>query len=1085
MLLLCCLISGAGKLLAQNELFGLTYLQNYTNTDYGADPQNWAIVQVPNGIIYVGNADGILEYDGSQWQIIEIAKKSRVRSLASTDQGWVYVGAAGEIGYIRPDESGAMKYHSLIPFLPQKLQNLGEVWKTYVVGKQVFFQVEEKIISIEIHSDHPKIRYIEPQTSFHSSFSVDGTFYVRQRKKGLQKWTGDSLMLVPDGEKFAHKGISEIVRMNDRYHLVTTRIDGLYLYDGKKFTPFAEPLRDFFIEHQVYDAERLPNGQIALATLDFGIVVIDTTGKLVKIINKSNGLNDNNVWYLFSDREHNLWACLESGLARIDVTSPYTLFNETTGIIGDAVSVIYHKKTLYIGTSQGVFYQSSDNGKIPMQSMKINPHTFVQVEGIYNRCYSFRQIGDELIIANSDGIYGIHNKKAVNLYRGYAFSICRLSAYPNKLLVGSDNGVEILDISRRPFVSEGKIENLSNEIREIVEDAQGRIWLTTSFNGIVRLTFSNTNLLKPVIAHLGTETGLPSLDQVYSLLLHGRVVFGTPHGIFEFDDTKNRFVLSPIFPELLKNHSVTFLTSDAKNNVWISGFKPGQNLSRINRSRRTMPFVAKLVPNEEGKYKVNFLNLSGINTLQINSLIVPNDSVVYFGMPIGLTRYMVKNKRAEDTPFQVMLRQFWVGDSVMDQGPKRWTSAFPVSEEFFFEKNVTASGKLVIRVVFGATTFQNPNETRYQVWLENYESDWNAWQKENFKDYIGLPSGTYRFHIRAMNVNGKLSNEVIYTFYLARPWYLRWWMMTVYGLAGLGLIFGIYRFAEYRAKKEKRILEEKVAQRTVEVMEQKEALERQNQAITDSIQYAKRIQQAILPEDEYISSALPKSFIYYRPREIVSGDFYWFLKKEDCIVVAVVDCTGHGVPGAFMSVLGNSLLDQIINDSNIFEPEEILNRLNLAVITSLKQKTDHSDLFDGMDIALLTFYPKAKKVVFGGANRSLIRVRKGILEEAKGDRFSIGGRQQTDTTTRTFSQKEFDLQEGDRFYLYTDGIPDQFGGMNKQKFFNKRVTELIKQIQEHPITEQEFDIDHALTEWRGSYRQTDDMLMIGVEWSKD
>lgn len=1075
LILVFVFLPASSRIFAQSDAYGITYLQNYINTDYNADHQNWAMVQAPNGLLYVGNTDGILEYDGAQWRIIRILSRSRVRSLAVSQQGWVYVGAVGEIGYIKPDGFGHMEYKSLIPFLPKNLQNLGEVWKTFVVNDKVYFQAEGKIIIIDVNTEKPTFKFIEPETSFHSMFTVNGKVYVRQRKIGLQRLEGVQLKLVPGGERFAQKGISDMVSLKNGKILVTTRLDGLFLYNGEQFEPFATSLLKLLVEHQVYDAERLSNGQIALGTLDFGIIIIDADGNLVKIINKTNGLNDNNVWFLFSDFENNLWACLESGIARIDITSPFTLYTETAGIYGDVVCLTVHQQHLYIGTSQGVYYR-------PLNPTASSNNRFRQVAHFFGRCHAFELIGNNLYASNSDGIFLIQNFQAQRDYLCYAYCIRQLRSNPNLILVGLDNGLEVLDITRRPFISKGKIENLTDEIREILEDNQGRIWLTTSFNGIIRLTLNDQNLLRPVIAHLGRDAGLPSLDQVFGMLLQGKPIYGTPNGIYEFDDNRNRFVRSPFFPDIPENFSVIRMAQDDKNTVWISGYRPAGRVSAVNiRHNLTIPYLAKLIPQKNGIYKSSLTNLSAANVSAISSIFIPNDSLLWLAMPNGLVRYHLSRRSEDSKGFRAIVRQIIINDSVYAVGPQSISSHIPVREYLDLDATPTSSGNLIIRFVLGATSYKNPQETRYQIWLENYDTDWGNWQRENYREYVGLPAGTYRFHVRAMNAYGKISHEVIYTFELKEPWYLRWWMFLIYALSGGGLVYAIFLFAEYRSKKEKLILEEKVIQRTAQVMEQKEALERQNQAITDSIQYAKRIQQAILPENEYIAATFPKSFVYYRPREIVSGDFYWVFKKKDCGIVAVVDCTGHGVPGAFMSVLGNSLLDQIVKDHDEYQPAQILNQLNEAVITALKQKTDHSDLLDGMDIALLSFFPANNQVIFAGANRPMIRIRGGELLEVKGDRRSIGGRQQL-SPTNSFTQHSFDLQAGDRFYLYTDGIPDQFGGPNKQKFFNKRLIEFIRQIQPHPINEQEYDWDTILTEWKGNYRQTDDMLMIGIEW---
>jgi len=276
-------------------------------------------------------------------------------------------------------------------------------------------------------------------------------------------------------------------------------------------------------------------------------------------------------------------------------------------------------------------------------------------------------------------------------------------------------------------------------------------------------------------------------------------------------------------------------------------------------------------------------------------------------------------------------------------------------------------------------------------------------------------------------------------------------------------------------------LEQKVKDRTAEVVRQKEEIEIKNKHITDSIRYAKRIQNAILPPDLYVKQLLPKSFILYKPKDIVSGDFYWMTKKSNLIIYAAVDCTGHGVPGAFMSIVGNNQLNYAVDVKKARNAATILNYLNEGVVETLREKgtINVSGVKDGMDLALCIIDYKNMKLEFAGANNPLCLVRNNEMIQIKGDRQAIGGTFEDDLPQ--FTNHEIDLQKGDVIYTFSDGYPDQFGGHDGRKFMLKRFRELLLKIHSHPIEEQGRMLDEILEEWRGREEQVDDILVMGVK----
>jgi transcriptional regulator with GAF, ATPase, and Fis domain len=273
-------------------------------------------------------------------------------------------------------------------------------------------------------------------------------------------------------------------------------------------------------------------------------------------------------------------------------------------------------------------------------------------------------------------------------------------------------------------------------------------------------------------------------------------------------------------------------------------------------------------------------------------------------------------------------------------------------------------------------------------------------------------------------------------------------------------------------------LEEKVRERTTEVIEQKAIIEEKNKDITDSIKYAKKIQQALMPDKDILKKGFPESFVYYRPKDIVSGDFYWIENfNDEVIVFAAADCTGHGVPGAFMSLICNDLMSQVIKDNHTTSPGKALKAMDEKLRAMLNKSADHS-ANDGMDLALCAYHPKKKIMQFAGAHRPLLLIRNGELIEYKPSKHSIGGYL---TGDKVFEDHEIQVLAGDSIYILTDGYSDQFGGQNGKKFKFKKLQKLIQSIAHMSMKEQHDLLDESFVSWRGRHEQVDDICVIGVK----
>lgn len=281
-----------------------------------------------------------------------------------------------------------------------------------------------------------------------------------------------------------------------------------------------------------------------------------------------------------------------------------------------------------------------------------------------------------------------------------------------------------------------------------------------------------------------------------------------------------------------------------------------------------------------------------------------------------------------------------------------------------------------------------------------------------------------------------------------------------------------------------RILEQKVKERTEEVVEQRDENERQRlkledlyKAVTASIRYAKRLQNSILPPQEVINSICPESFVLYKPKDIVSGDFYWFEKTATSNFFAAVDCTGHGVPGAFMSLVGANGLNTSIREHNQSQPATILNHLNNFVNEALNKSREENQIRDGMDIALCSIDYEKMELTYAGANNPLYIIRDNEFIIVKADKFAIGS---FEPMTKEYTQHTIQLQKGDLVYLFSDGYADQFGGERGKKFLYNRFRKHLLSVHRESLADQKSYLEKTMKEWQGTFEQVDDILVIGV-----
>lgn len=598
----------------------------------------------------------------------------------------------------------------------------------------------------------------------------------------------------------------------------------------------------------------------------------------------------------------------------------------------------------------------------------------------------------------------------------------------------------------------------NNKIWQIAEDANGRLWIGTS-NGVCRFDPATETFER--FDHDPNNPKSLGSARVYTLTLdsRGKLWVGLNGGLARLDDPATKTFTNWTTAEGLPSDIVTGILEDREGNLWLSTYA---GLCRFNPSAGTFR---------------NYTPDDGVQSTEFstNAHYKSPSGEMFFGGINGFNAFRPENIADNGHAPPVVVTGFRIFDKPVENFDGANIRTLNHWENFFsFE--------------FAALDFTVPEKNRYAYQLIGFDDHWIECGTRRYASYTNLNPGDYTFCVRGSNNDGLWNMEgVKLKFTIRPPWWRTWWAYASYffivvGTAFLGIRLQINRIQERGRLREAQLRSryaERLAEQNAELAARNDEIEEKNREIVDSIRYAERIQQAMLPMRERLDRALPDHFILYRPKAIVSGDFYWFHETEDgALIVAVADCTGHGVPGALMSMIGTNFLNQIVVEQRVTDPGRVLEALHLSVRRALKQDAADAETLDGMDIAFCRIDRRAGKLDFAGARRPLFVIdRAGTLQQLKGSRSGIGGAQRE--MNRSFSSQSLELAEVRSIYLTSDGFADQ-PGLTRGKYGSAALRNLFTRLASVPMRDQYAIIEHELDLFQGDTPQRDDITMLGI-----
>jgi ligand-binding sensor domain-containing protein/serine phosphatase RsbU (regulator of sigma subunit) len=792
-----------------------------------------------------------------------------------------------------------------------------------------------------------------------------------------------------------------------------------------------------------------------------------------------NGLCSNVLLSSFIDNEGNIWFGSDgSGISKL-LDEAINNMNTHDGLPGDYINCIFQSRDgrYWFGIRDNGLVLKEDRG---YRAFKLNPQNPQQqlVDNNVN-CISEDENGN-LWAGTMAGLSIYDGKRFLNFL---AEDIEHRTIYSlfhtknGKHYIGTIQGLLEFDNGK---ISPVEIVNNVNDkghfpIYGMNEDEQGNLWMATAF-GVIRYDGKQAQLLNSK-QNFTDKT-------VYNVVKDkkGHLWFGSEEGVFYYDHQKVRRLTER---DGLVSNQCYFLLFDNQNRLWI-GTNKGIDALNLNDYLGSGKITIKHLGKEEG--------LKGLEC-NFNAACKDKDGKLWFGTVKGITTFNPRFEKINYHEPACAITDIKIGFEKVDLSPFSKgldsLSGLPLNLELPYSRNH-------VTFDFIGISQTNPAKVQYQFMLEGVDDDWVPPTTKTEVTYSSLQPGQYTFYLKAMNNDGFWNKEPLkFSFEVLPPWYRTWWFYSLCAVLALVSIYGWNSYKTKKLREDKLKLEQEVELRTKElreekekvevinkeVIEQKAVIEHKNHEITDSIKYAKNIQEALLPAINALQNDFPDSFVLYLPKDIVSGDFYWFTKREGKNYFAAVDCTGHGVPGAFMSIVGNSLLTEIISEQKVYQPSEILNNLHVGVKEALNQNKGEQERRDGMDLALCAIDKATLKLEYAGANRPLWIYRTGSTDKAeivKPDKFPIGGMEFDFEEKRRFTPHEVQLKKGDCVYVFSDGYADQFGGPKGKKFMVANLQRALAEIAGRPMREQYEHLHKIFTEWRGAYEQVDDVLVIGV-----
>ncbi len=1035
-----------GNMLHAPDAFLHSYYESFQTgqlpyVNYGADdglPQEdiFAIFQDSRGYLWFGTNSGAVRYNGREMVVFNHEQGlpgNSVRDIGQDSSGSLYFATTSGIARFRNDTTQEILLEG-ISFNKIFIDSKDNRW--FLGNNGVYMEDPEGNIRM-FNNEFPLLPDMvynmteDPGTGNLLMATVLGVFlYDRAEEQVTQLSNTDSYSLFID--------VNDSIWISTREGLCITNLNDLYRHR---------------LDTPLYNLNKRLDFPVSIisdiTTNRFGSVWLVTESKIMQVISTDQqpivyeqeiGIKNNKILSFLIDREDNIWIGFSGGLQRL--TSWRGLRNFYPGIIDSYIYSIFEdpQERIWITSDNGIFYFR--NGQL--NNFTPDPET-------ENSKFTGTLLPNKnILLASSEGLYEI-NSESLEVIRRTRFN--QVAHTIENLFVSSRGEIFLLtgingiiyyfpQFNAQPI----PLKNIyTGNIFQLIE-LDGEV-IGGNTNGFVRFNGTSFELLQ--------ETGC----SIWSLTNSGGQVWvGTDCGVGSV--INGRFDQMELFAPDREMVIKSILPAKNRNYLWL-----GTNRGFIYFNTHTKEFEFT-VSTKDG--------LSG-DEITPGGLFLDHDDLLWVGTYHGISNFNIRATTTQNySPVCYIEKMYLNGHQIQPENGRIFAHD---ENNFIFE--------------ISALSFTDETSIEYEYYLRGTGNQYSSYHRgREYKAYYSnLPPGEYEFIYKAKGKNNIWGYAEKYQFTIRKAWYNTWVFRILLVVVFIGLTLSTYLVRIRTIKAQKNRLEQLVRERTHELevanteietqrdfaRSQRDQIAQQQKSIMDSISYAQTIQNSMLPSRQQLEKILPEHFILFKPREIVSGDFFWASDQMYHFYLVAADCTGHGVPGAFMSMLGIRLLQEIVSGHPEIEPDELLNELRIQVMETLHQKGDPDEAKDGMDMVVCKYNRREKRLAFAGANNPLYLIREEELTEYKTDKMPVSIHEVMDPFTR----HEIKLKKGDCIYIFSDGYADQFGGPKRKKLKYRGFKDLLITYHQQPMKEQQKQLERDFEDWKAGGEQIDDVVVIG------
>lgn len=751
--------------LAQDQIASPQIL-NYNNEQYKAGIQNWDLAQDKNGILYFGNNEGLLRFNGTFWELHRLPNFTAVRSIEIDAQNRIFVGGQDEAGYFFPDAQGILRYHSIIPLIPEKFRKFADIWNISILNDEVIFRA----VSAIIHYKDGAVKVYKPEVSWEFAGEAGNELFAHSKGNGIMIYERGIWRPYCNDPVLKNSAVTAIMDYHNDTLLVSTLKNGLFLMHNKKLIPKKTSLDPVFYNDRIYYASKIQGDRYLIGTTSGGVMIINKNGKLIQRYTYRDGLQNNNVRGAITDKNNNLWLALDDGIDYIAINSAVkNIFPDRSKQI-TSYAMCSFNQYLYIGTSNGLYATKLENG---LKDLSLSKGTFTEVKNTKGQVWSLEELNNHLLMGHEDGFFLIDGDVGKQVYTvpGTWLFQPASNVFPSAdIIAGTYLGLQKIGYEQGNFVNEDKIEGITESLRFIAFDNNNNLWASHPYHGVYRFELApGLKKINKYVIYTDKE-GLPSHMYNYVFKVKNRIVIATEKGIYEYDAATNRFRPFPPLNEALKGMSIQYLKEDNKGNVWfVSNKKVG--ILDFSHPSAGHPYAMYYFPQLDGKVVGGFECIYFLNSE--NVFIGANKGAYH----LNYTKYLENITKPKLVIGKV--RVSGKQDSVIFGG------YFMKNNEITTQQDLSGILKLSnafnsLHFEYSSTLFEDQKNIEYSYQLEGFDKNWSPWTAKSEKDYTNLGPGKYTFHVKARNSIGNESDTVSYTFEVLPAWYRSIWMYLFY-----------------------------------------------------------------------------------------------------------------------------------------------------------------------------------------------------------------------------------------------------------------------------------------------------------------